>query len=629
MNKIFTILILLFVPVSSIAWSQDTPEEIAKIRRDRERLIDLVISLQKDFGGALRDYAKLQDDYAKLLKKKDAPDNLAKVADLQKKLNKALKQLKDQKPDPKAARAQEQLKKDLVNLRNELQRERQDLLIARAQVLRLKELEKKNKDLDSKKAMDAKTAGELKALRTERDNLLGKLKSNMTAVQKAEHARDALAKQLDVVTKENASLKKKVETQAARIAELSKIEAEHQKALTAAENLKNENERLTALMAEREKQLANLREHLAAEVKRTLDIPVLIQARDELRKKLEKANKSTGALSKENKMLVSRKAELEEQIATTEKSIAEMRKQLEQNKAAMASATELATQNESLKADKVKLEKTVEMAKAELVRAKGARNRLEAQLAETQKIADSAAKLKTMNEALLEEQNLLNDRLKNTEATLAASNKLTEELQISMRVLAKQKEELTKTIASNEAEIKKLKTAANMKPEPGGSITKLEEEKKALADQLAKREEDLKKTRAELGRLQIAASVAQKNLVSLKRTQAKIDPVRYNLGGTKVATQQSRVLAQVQDVLKNFPHAKFEIVGHTCDLGNADTNLKLSRQRAKSLYDFLISKGVSSKLLTHRGVGQAEPMVPNNSEANRRLNRRVVVEILD
>jgi len=70
-------------------------------------------------------------------------------------------------------------------------------------------------------------------------------------------------------------------------------------------------------------------------------------------------------------------------------------------------------------------------------------------------------------------------------------------------------------------------------------------------------------------------------------------------------------------------------VGHTCDLGSEATNLSLSQQRAKALLDFLVEKGIKEDVLTSRGVGLAEPMVPNTSEANRRQNRRVVVEILD
>ncbi|MGC6459014.1 MAG: OmpA family protein [Akkermansiaceae bacterium] len=632
MNKIFTFLILFFVSLSSPVFAEEKPGDLEKIRKDRERLIDLVISLQKNFGNTLKDYAKLQNDYAALRKKKEAPDHSAKVMELQKKLKDALTRLKQQNPDKKTTREQALLAQDIVNLRNELHRDRQELLIARAQVLRLKQLEKQtaelNKQLAGEKKSHAKTGNDLKELKAEQQDLMDKLQLNMTELEETEKARRALVLRLEAVGKENIALKKKVRAQDARIAELSKIEAEHKKTLAAFAELKVENTRLTAMVAEREKQLTNLREHLAAEVKRTLDIPVLIRAREDLEKKLKAKEKESTALAEKNKALTTRKEELENEIAKVEKNIAGMKAQLKKNKATMTSVNELSEQNTRLKADKTKLEKTIDMAKAELVKAMGARNRLEAQLAESRKVAAAAAQLKEMNDALMEEQDLLNNRLQNTEATLKASHQLTDELQASMLTLVKEKADLTKVIKANEAEIEKLR-ATTAKPSMAESINRLEKEKQDLSNRLAKREEDLKKTRAELGRLQITASVARKQLVSLKRTTSQIEPVRYNLGRSKVAAQQSRVLNQVQEVLKNFPNARFEIVGHTCNIGKAERNLTLSQDRAKSLQEFLISKGVPARILSHRGVGLTEPMVPNDSEANRRLNRRVEVEILD
>lgn len=632
MNKIFTFLTLLFVSFAFPASAEEEPDELEKIRRDRERLIDLVISLQEDFGKTLREYAQLQDDYAALRKQKDAPDHSAQVAELQAKLKEAQERLQKQKPADPNPTSHALLEQDLANLRNELHRERQELLIARARVLRLQQLEKENTELSGKLAAEGKsrtqTEADLKAVRAEKDVLMGKLEKSMAELKKSEEARDALALRLEALEKENGELRQKLAAQETRMARLTEIEVEHKKTLAAFAELKAENERLTALLAEREKQLANLREHLAAEVKRTLDIPVLVRARDDLQKKLKDQEKEATSLAQKNKELTSRKAELEAEIERVEKSIAGMQTQLEKNKAAMTSVDALTRENNQLKTDKDQLEKTIEMAKAELVKAMGARNRLEAELAETRKLAASAAELEKMNTALMEEQDLLSNRLKNTEATLKASHQLTDELQASMLTLTKEKADLTKVIEANEAEIKKLQATA-AKPGMTEELARLEKDKVELTATLAKREEDLKQTRSELGRLQIAASVAQKKLADLKRSDAKIDPVQYHLGATKVATQQTRVLKQIREVLQKFPHARFEIVGHTCDLGNATTNLELSRERAKSLYNFLVSQGIKADLLSHRGVGQAEPKVPNTSEANRRLNRRVEVEILD
>ena len=189
--------------------------------------------MQKNFGNTLKDYAKLQNDYAALRTKKEAPDHSAKVMELQKKLKDALTRLKQQNPDKKTTREQALLAQDIVNLRNELHRDRQELLIARAQVLRLKQLEKQtaelNKQLAGEKKSHAKTGNDLKELKAEQQDLMDKLQLNMTELEETEKARRALVLRLEAVEKENIALKKKVRAQDARIAELSKIEAEHKR----------------------------------------------------------------------------------------------------------------------------------------------------------------------------------------------------------------------------------------------------------------------------------------------------------------------------------------------------------------------------------------------------------------
>jgi outer membrane protein OmpA-like peptidoglycan-associated protein len=78
-----------------------------------------------------------------------------------------------------------------------------------------------------------------------------------------------------------------------------------------------------------------------------------------------------------------------------------------------------------------------------------------------------------------------------------------------------------------------------------------------------------------------------------------------------------------------FPSARFEIVGHTCDLGSKEDNLKLSQNRAGSLSTYLCENGIDPDLLKSRGMADAEPLVPNTNEENRRRNRRVEIHILD
>ena len=68
---------------------------------------------------------------------------------------------------------------------------------------------------------------------------------------------------------------------------------------------------------------------------------------------------------------------------------------------------------------------------------------------------------------------------------------------------------------------------------------------------------------------------------------------------------------------------RFRIAGHTCSLGNRGYNQGLSERRARQVQDWLIRSGVSSERLVTVGYGETRPIADNDTEAMRRLNRRV------
>ncbi len=84
---------------------------------------------------------------------------------------------------------------------------------------------------------------------------------------------------------------------------------------------------------------------------------------------------------------------------------------------------------------------------------------------------------------------------------------------------------------------------------------------------------------------------------------------------------------QVIGVLKNNAHIKIEIAAHTDDIGTPEANLKLSDARAKSVLDYMTSKGIDAKRLISKGYGESDPAVANDSAANRAQNRRVEFRI--
>ncbi len=93
----------------------------------------------------------------------------------------------------------------------------------------------------------------------------------------------------------------------------------------------------------------------------------------------------------------------------------------------------------------------------------------------------------------------------------------------------------------------------------------------------------------------------------------------------KSMPQVDEVIKAVQSILLSGTQPPFRILieGHTCDIGNAEKNRELSRNRAESVRACLMSKGVPGEILEISGWGEEHPCVPNLSEIERRRNRRI------
>jgi outer membrane protein OmpA-like peptidoglycan-associated protein len=81
-------------------------------------------------------------------------------------------------------------------------------------------------------------------------------------------------------------------------------------------------------------------------------------------------------------------------------------------------------------------------------------------------------------------------------------------------------------------------------------------------------------------------------------------------------------LQNLLGIMNQVPKLKIEISGHTDSKGSAEYNKKLSERRAKAVVDYLIAKGVAPERLTFKGFGMERPLVSNDDEEGRALNRR-------
>lgn len=81
-------------------------------------------------------------------------------------------------------------------------------------------------------------------------------------------------------------------------------------------------------------------------------------------------------------------------------------------------------------------------------------------------------------------------------------------------------------------------------------------------------------------------------------------------------------LITLSDLLKSNSNINVEVQGHTDNVGNHQQNEKLSLNRAKAVYDYLINNNIDPERLTFKGYGETKPVAANDTEAHRKKNRR-------
>ncbi|NLJ83142.1 MAG: OmpA family protein [Bacteroidales bacterium] len=88
-------------------------------------------------------------------------------------------------------------------------------------------------------------------------------------------------------------------------------------------------------------------------------------------------------------------------------------------------------------------------------------------------------------------------------------------------------------------------------------------------------------------------------------------------------------LDNVYKLLVDNPDIKVEISGHTDNVGSAAYNKKLSQERANSVVNYLIKKGIKNERLIAVGYGFDKPIAPNTTEEGRQKNRRTEFKVIE
>ena len=132
-------------------------------------------------------------------------------------------------------------------------------------------------------------------------------------------------------------------------------------------------------------------------------------------------------------------------------------------------------------------------------------------------------------------------------------------------------------------------------------------------------------------------SALKKNIVLEKLANgAKIvlNNIFFDSNKSTLRSESNVEIEKLYSMLQTNPSISFEVDGHTDNKGNAAANLTLSQQRAQSVVNELIKKGIDKGRLSAKGFGSTMPIAPNTTsdgkpdDAGMQMNRRVEIKVI-
>ena len=126
-----------------------------------------------------------------------------------------------------------------------------------------------------------------------------------------------------------------------------------------------------------------------------------------------------------------------------------------------------------------------------------------------------------------------------------------------------------------------------------------------------------------LGRLDAAlpTRVTERGLVS------EIGGVQFATGTADLNGTAREALARFSGIVASYPGLRFNVEGHTDNVGSATANNELSLRRAIAVRDYLIGQGVAASTIDVAGLGSSRPAADNSTPEGRARNRRVEIVV--
>jgi hypothetical protein len=104
--------------------------------------------------------------------------------------------------------------------------------------------------------------------------------------------------------------------------------------------------------------------------------------------------------------------------------------------------------------------------------------------------------------------------------------------------------------------------------------------------------------------------------------------ILFETGKANLKPESDETLEQVLEMLRTNQEVRIMIIGHTDNVGKANSNKVLSTRRVQAVMEHLIKRGINRNRLEALGKGSSEPIGDNATEEGRQLNRRVELKVL-
>lgn len=109
----------------------------------------------------------------------------------------------------------------------------------------------------------------------------------------------------------------------------------------------------------------------------------------------------------------------------------------------------------------------------------------------------------------------------------------------------------------------------------------------------------------------------------VKAQTITLENIQFEFNSAQLTPNAETALSQVVQSLRSQPDSRVEVAGHTDSQGNDAYNLRLSKERAESVREYLVRGGIDSTRISARGYGETQPVASNGTDEGRAMNRRV------